>query len=37
MSGYGVSIKGVSYSLPDRVVANDHEIFSDIPDLPTNW
>jgi 3-oxoacyl-(acyl-carrier-protein) synthase III len=37
MSGYGVSIKSASYSLPDRVVDNDHEIFSDIPNLPENW
>ncbi len=37
MSGYGVSIKGVSYSLPDRIIGNDHEVFADIPELPDNW
>ncbi len=37
MSNYGVSIKGVAYSLPERVVNNDHELFSGIPDLPDNW
>lgn len=37
MSNYGVSIKGVAYSLPDRIVNNDDAMFADIPDLPDNW
>jgi 3-oxoacyl-[acyl-carrier-protein] synthase III len=37
MSRHGVSIKGISYSLPEKVVSNDDKIFSNIPELPDNW